>query len=237
MSASEDDLSALANGDPATVTVWSDLGCPWATLALHTLRASAAERGQELVIDHRAFPLELFNREPTPKFIVDAEIIVIAGQRPELGWRLWSGSESTYPCAMLPAMEAVQAAKSEQIGGLRGSDELDAALRKAFYVDCQCVSIHSVILDAAEECEHVDAAALAAALARGDGRAQVYQQWEVAKGPRVQGSPHLFGPDGFAVHNPGATYGWTGSPYEGGFPFLRNYDPKWTVELLDLLAG
>ncbi len=49
------------------MTVWSDLGCPWATLALHTLRASAAERGQELVIDHRAFPLELFNREPTAK--------------------------------------------------------------------------------------------------------------------------------------------------------------------------
>jgi len=35
--AGDDHRDELANPDPATVTVWSDLSCPWATLALHTL--------------------------------------------------------------------------------------------------------------------------------------------------------------------------------------------------------
>lgn len=102
---------------PPTITVWSDIGCPWATLALHTLHAAAAQRGAELLIDHRAFPLELFNREPTPKPIIDVELVAIAGLRPELDWRPWPGPDSTYPVTMLPALEAVQAAKNPAVGG------------------------------------------------------------------------------------------------------------------------
>ncbi|MFF3330839.1 DsbA family protein [Streptomyces sp. NPDC002888] len=225
---------ALLNADGRTVTVWSDLGCPWATLALHTLRERARERGRRVTIDHRAFPLELFNRMPTPKGILDAEIVTIAGHRPELGWRLWPGPDSHYPVTMLPPMEAVQAAKSPDVGGLIASDELDEALRRAFYVEGRCVSIHAVILDVAEQCAHVDTEQLAAALARGDGRAEVYRQWKVAEGPEVQGSPHLFAAGGFAVHNPGATYHWTAAP-PSGFPRLDAYDPKWADDLLDLL--
>jgi predicted DsbA family dithiol-disulfide isomerase len=222
----------LMNPDPRTVTVWSDIGCPWATLALHTLRERARERGVEILIDHRAFPLELFNRIPTPKHILDAEIVTIAGHRPELGWRFWAGPDSTYPVTTLPPMEAVQAAKDPSIGGLRGSDELDAALRKAFYVDGQCISMPSVILDVAAECEHVDPAKLATAIARGAGRPDVYDQWEIAKGPGVQGSPHLYAGNGFAAHNPGATYHWTNRP-PIGFPRLDDYHPEWVDELLD----
>src|SRR2546421_5874458 len=157
--------------DPAVVTVWSDIGCPWATLALHTLRARARERGQRLFVDHRAFPLELFNRRPTPKAILDAEVAVIGSHRPELGWAPWVAAEATYPVTTLPAMEAVQAAKDLAVGGLTGSDELDAALRRAFYTEGRCISLHPVILDVAEGCPPVDADALAAALAEGAGRA------------------------------------------------------------------
>ncbi|MFJ9644055.1 DsbA family protein [Streptomyces sp. NPDC101206] len=218
-----------------TVTVWSDIGCPWASLALHTLNDAVDRRQLDLQIDHRAFPLELFNSEPTPKFIVDPEIVTIAANRPELGWRLWSGRPETYPVTTLPALEAVQAAKDPAIGGLRGSDELDRALRTAFYVDSKCISLHSVILELAEGCEHVDAEALAAALARGSGRAEVYEQWRIAQGPGIQGSPHLFAADGYASHNPGATFTWTRSPYEGGFPRLDAYSTDWADELLDAL--
>jgi len=109
--AGDDHRDELANPDPATVTVWSDLSCPWATLALHTLHNAATERGVDLLIDHRAFPLELFNRSPTPKELVDAEVTVIAGRIPDLGWQLWHGPPHAYPATLLPAMEAVQAAK------------------------------------------------------------------------------------------------------------------------------
>jgi predicted DsbA family dithiol-disulfide isomerase len=227
----------LVSADRRTVTFWSDIGCPWATLALHTLHAAARERGVDLLVDHRAFPLELFNRMPTPKGIVDAETVIIGGRVPDLGWRLWHAPESTYPVTTLPALEAVQAAKSPAVGGLRASDELDTALRDAFYVRSLCISIPSVILEVAEQCEHVDQQqALAEALARGDGRAEVYRQWERAQRPDVQGSPHLFTADGHAAHNPGAVYHWTARP-PIGFPVLESYQQEWAGELLARLAG
>ncbi len=190
------DASVVANTDRRTVTVWSDIGCPWATLALHTLRTAALERAQEVLIDDREFE---------------------------------------YPVTTLPAMEAVQAAKNPVAGGLPASDELDAALRRAFYVDGRCISINSVILDIAEQCKNVDVDALAAALARGDGRAEVYDHWKVAQGPEIQGSPHLFTAGGFAAHNPGANYHWTAPPGEG-FPRLEHYSSKWANTLLDGLT-
>ena len=221
--------------DNPTVTVWSDIGCPWATLALHILHTAADRRGLPLLIDHRAFPLELFNQQPTPKYIVDAEVVVIGALRPELGWRRWAKSESSYPVTTLPALEAVQAAKDPAVGGLRASDELDSALRRAFYTDSACISIHSVIVEVAEQCEHVDTEELANSLARGSGRAEVYAHWRTAQGPNIQGSPHLFARDDYAAHNPGAVYKWTGDPLKGGFPRLDDYDPAWADELLDTL--
>ncbi|HEX5567839.1 MAG TPA: dithiol-disulfide isomerase, partial [Streptomyces sp.] len=215
---------------------WSDIGCPWATLALHTLHTAARERGRRLLVDHRAFPLELVPRQPTPKPIVDAETVVIAARRPELGWRLWSGPESQYPVTTLPALEAVQAAKDPAVGGLPASDELDTALRRAFYADNRCISVHAVILDVASQCEHVRVAALAEALARGSGRAEVYAQWRQARGSHVQGSPHLFAPGGWEAHNPGAVFHWTGDPNRGGLPFLESYSTSWAEELLDRTA-
>ncbi|MET8676164.1 DsbA family protein [Streptomyces sp. NPDC004647] len=223
--------------EPGSVTVWSDIGCPWASLVLHTLRGAAREREQEILIDHRAFPLELFNSQPTPKFIVEPEVIVIAARRPELGWRLWSGRESDYPSTMLPAMEAVQAAKDPAIGGLRGSDELDTALRRAFYAESRCISIPSEILDIAADCAHVDAAALAGAMERGTGRAEVYEQWRTAQGPEIQGSPQLFASGGYAAHNPGVTARWTGDPDHGGLPHLEDYDASWAEDLLGVVAA
>jgi predicted DsbA family dithiol-disulfide isomerase len=231
-----DSDSSTADRQPGAVTVWSDIGCPWATLALHTLHATASARGQRITVIHRAFPLELFNRMPTPKFIVDAEVTVIGGRHPELGWRPWRAAESTYPVTTLPALEAVQAAKDPAVGGPRASDELDAALRAAFYRDHLCISIPSVVLDIAAGCEHVDCDALANAIARGAGRAEVYQDWRIAQGPAVQGSPHLFAAGGFARHNPGVVYHWSDHP-PTGFPVYESYCDHWAGELLDLLAG
>jgi predicted DsbA family dithiol-disulfide isomerase len=236
MSAVTQDIdNEIADADPRIVTVWSDIGCPWATLALHTLHAAAAARGREVLVNHRAFPLELFNRMPTPKLIVDAEVVVIGGRHPELGWRPWQAPESTYPVTTLPALEAVQAAKDPSVGGPRASDELDTALRAAFFADHACISIPSVLLDVAADCEHVDAAALADAVARGAGRAEVYRDWRIAQGPAINGSPHVVTAAGFTRHNPGAVYHWSARP-PIGFPVYESYSDSWAGELLDLLA-
>ena len=233
----------IVNQDPAIVTVWSDVACPWAMLALHTLHAVAGEIGRDLVIDHRAFPLELFNRGPSPKTLVDAEIVVIGGRVPELGLQLWNAADFTYPVTTLPALEAVQAAKSPAIGGLRASDQLDTALRAAYFAESRCISVHAVILEVAEQCDLVDSDALAEAMSQGRGRAEVYGQWHTAQGPVVNGSPHLFAA-GYATHNPGVTYHWTarppiGFPWPGrhGYPVLEAYDRSWAAELLGHVQG
>ena len=233
----------LANADPRVVTVWSDVGCPWAMLALHTLHAAARELGRDLLVDHRAFPLELFNRQPTPKTLVEAELVAIGGNVPELGLQLWNAADFTYPVTTLPALEAIQAAKDPAVGGLRASDELDTALREAYLVESRCISVHSVILDVAKRCDHVNENALADAMARGAGRAEIYRQWHTAQGPEISGSPHLFA-SGFVAHNPGVTYRWTapppiGFPWPGkhGFPVLEHYDRSWATELLGQVPG
>ncbi|MFF8958723.1 DsbA family protein [Streptomyces sp. NPDC014894] len=230
------DIAALHATDEAVVTVWSDIGCPWATLALATLHTAAAERGREILVDHRAFPLELFNSESTPKPIIDAETVAIGALAPELGWRLWAGPDWRYPVTTLPALEAVQAAKAPAVGGLPASDQLDTALRHAFYGQGRCISLTSVILAVAADCPLVDETALADALAQGTARAAIHRDFAVARGPRVQGSPHLFTASGVDAHNPGADFVWTGDPYDGGFPHFRSYTRDWTNELLDRLA-
>lgn len=225
----------LVNQEQGILTVWSDIGCPWGSLALHTIHGRARERDVDLVIDHRAFPLELFNRRPTPKQILDVEIVAIAGLLPSMGWRLWGAPEATYAVTMVPAMAAVQAAKDGAVGGLRASDELDAALRRAFYEEGRCISIHAEILEVAEGCPAVFVPALKAALEGGAGTADVFAQWHIARDLPVEGSPHVFLSDTYAEHNPGVTYHWT-APAGEGFPRLEEYDATWADLVLDMIA-
>lgn len=226
----------LVNQDPHVLTVWSDIGCPWASLALHTVRGRARERDIDLVVDHRAFPLELFNRRPTPKVIIDVEVAAIAGAVTSLDWRPWAGRDSAYVVTTLPAMAAVQAAKDQVVGGLRASDELDAALRRAFYEEGRCISVYSEILEVAESCPTVFLPALEKAMQHGHGIREVFDQWRTAREFPVQGSPHIFLGDRHAAHNPGVTYRWTAGP-GAGFVRFEEYDPKWADVVLDLVAS
>ena len=53
---------------PGTIAVWSDLGCPWSHAVVWRLHDARRRLGLEAAsrFDHHAFPLELFNNEPTP---------------------------------------------------------------------------------------------------------------------------------------------------------------------------
>ena len=209
-----------------TFTVWSDIGCPWATLALHTLHAAMAGSGTTLRIDHRAFPLELVNREPTPKVGHDAEVAAIGAVRPELNWTPWDRPDATYPVTTLPALEAVQAAKRPEVGGLAASDELDTALRRAFFVEHRCISLHSVVEDVARQCPKVDADALMRLVRQGAGRAEIYAQLDTVQSEDVPGSPSIFAGDRLLGSNPGVTLEWVGP-----FPRIKAYDASWADEL------
>jgi predicted DsbA family dithiol-disulfide isomerase len=217
---------------PGTIVVFSDIGCPWAHAAVWRL-VDARRRlrlTDRVAIDHRAFPLELFNSEPTPRATVDAEWPVAASLAPRAGWSAWRGRSDGWPVTMLPAMEAVQAAKAQS---LEASAELDRALRRAFFAESRCVSLRHVILEIANECEGVDVAALAAALDDGRSRRALFEQWEIAKTDAVTGSPHFFLPDGGDMHNPGVTMRWEADDGRGGgFPVIESTAPGAYDELV-----
>ncbi len=221
------------NPESGVITVYADVGCPWAGLALHGLRRARERMGAESVfIDLRAFPLEVINGRPTPKPHVDAEVAVIGALEPSLGWQPWTGNDHAYPVTTLLALEAVQAAKRPEVGGLIASDALDAALRTAFFAESRCVSMLTVVLEVAEACPEVDEKALTKCMHFGAGRAEVITQCRNASDGAVAGSPHVFLPDGTEWHNPGVEMSMTGE-HGKGFPRVSSYDPSAYEEIIE----
>lgn len=223
---------------PGSLQVWSDVGCPWASLAVHRLRRRRRELGLDdaVRLDHRCFPLELVNGRPTPKRVLDAEVAVIAGHDPSLGWRPWQRPDWAWPGSTLLALEAVQAAKADPVGGLPASEQLDAALRHAFYAESRPVHVLAEVLDVARGCDALDADALERALRSGAARAAVFADWEAAQPWGVQGSPHVFLPDGGDVANPGLSVEWTGE-HGQGYPVIAADDPSVYDDLLRQAAA
>src|SRR5699024_12255131 len=105
-------VMAAFNSEPGVITVWSDVACPWATLALHTLREQAGAQNVVLHIDHRVFPLEIVNSSSTPKPMHDDEVERITADLPSLVWQQWTQPAWQYPATMLPSIQAGQAAKN-----------------------------------------------------------------------------------------------------------------------------
>jgi predicted DsbA family dithiol-disulfide isomerase len=207
--------------EPNTIVVFSDIGCPWAHAAVHQLHEARSRNGLDgrVSFDHRAFPLELINGRPTPKHVLDAEVPVIAKHVPGAGWSRWDAPDYYYPVTTLPAMEAVQAAKEQDLGL---SDRLDRALRRAWFEDSRCVSLFTEILDAARSIDGLDVAALSEALVEGRFRRWIFADLDAARSDEVKGSPHLFLPDGSDAHNPGMDMSWEEGDER---PIVHSYDP------------
>jgi predicted DsbA family dithiol-disulfide isomerase len=218
---------------PGTVVVFADIACPWSHVALfrlHRARESLG-MGDDVVFDMRAFPLEYFNGQPTPKRVLDAEIPVAGGLEPEAGWAMWRRREWDYPVTTLLALEAVQAAKGQ---GLRAGEQLDHALRSALFGRGINVSMRHEILAVAEDCGAVDADALREALDEGRARRMVFEQAETARAV-VQGSPHFFLPDASDVHNPGVRLHWHGK-HGVGFPIVDSDEPAVYEDIVKVAA-
>lgn len=207
----------------ASIVVWQDIACPWATIALTRLRRARDRRGVagSVVVELRAFPLELINERPTPKSVLDAEIPVAGALEPDFGWRLWQRRPWEWPVTTLPALEAVYAAadQSRQV-----AEDLDMALRKAFFCDSRTVSLHHEIVGVARGVADLDVDKLRRDLMSGRFRDRLFQDFEIARSETVEGSPHLFLPDGTSEANPGIELHWEGE-HGKGFPIVDKDDP------------
>lgn len=222
--------------EPGTLVVYSDIGCPWAHVAVWRLWDARRRLGLEdrVRFDHRVFPLELFNSEPTPRNELEPEMPICAGLAPRAGWQPWSAPEWAWPVTMLPPMEAVQAAKAQ---GLAAAEALDRGLRRAFWGESRCISLRHVILEVASETDGLDLAALSAALDAGRARQAIFEQWEVAKSDEVQGSPHLFAPDGTNAQNPGLEMDWNQGDDGVWLPTILRDDADAYADLLRRAAA
>lgn len=222
---------------PGTIAVWSDLGCPWSHAVVWRLHDARRRLGVEgrVRLDHHAFPLELFNSEPTPRRERDAEWPVAASLAPRAGWQAWSAPDHTWPVTMLPPMEAVQAAKLQS---LEASEALDRDLRRAFWGESRCISLRHQILEVAGACDGLDLATLTGALDDGRARRALFDDWTVARTDEVRGSAHLFAPDGTNAQNPGITIGWIGDDGGGGgAACIEADDPAAIDDLVRRAAG
>ncbi|MCV0404326.1 MAG: DsbA family protein [Chloroflexi bacterium] len=215
---------------PGSLAVWSDIGCPWSHAVVWRLHDARRRLGLEdhVVLDHHAFPLELFNSEATPRPRIEAEWPVARVLAPRAGWQAWAAPDHAWPVTMLPAMEAVQAAKRQS---LAAAEALDRGLRRAFFGESRCVSLRHVILEVATEADVVDVALLAETLDAGTARGALYADWATARGDEVRGSAHVFAPDGTSAQNPGIEIDWRPGGGEGTYVVTRD-DPDAIEDLV-----
>lgn len=201
--------------EPGTIVLFSDIACPWATVAVERFHEARQRSGAPVRLVHRAFPLELVNERATPKPTLDVEIPVTAKLVNRL-FRSWSGQLHEWPVTTLLALEAVRAAGDQ-------AEALDRALRRAFFHDSRCISLRSVVLDVARTV----GADIEDAIDDGRCRRAVIDDLALARSGVVKGSPHAFLPDGTDVHNPGIAMHWA-----AGKPVIDTDDPKVWDELL-----
>jgi predicted DsbA family dithiol-disulfide isomerase len=215
--------------DDHAIVVFSDIACPWAHIAVHRLLAARAKLGleSELAIDHRPFPLELVNGRPTPKQILDAEIPGCMELEPEAGWSL-EPSPWTYPVSTLPALEAVQAAKSQ---GSSLSERLDVTLRRAMFAEWRCLAVFPVVMEVAETVEGLDTEQLWNEIVSGRARADFFHHDRLGRSDAIPGSPTLVLADGSTHHNPGIEMHWDDSP--GETLVIDSDDPGVMTELVE----
>lgn len=181
---------------PVTVRVFSDLTCPWAYLTAWRLRRVAPEWAGRVRLVWASLPLELVNREATPKDVIEAELPILRDVAPDIPLHPWKPPAWQWPVTVLPAFEAVKCAEAQ---GDDQAMEYNWLVRHAFFAESRCIALRHVLLDLATEAG-LDVARFASDFDRGRFRGRVMAEsqagWEEL---HVAGSPTLVLPDGSQV--------------------------------------
>lgn len=186
--------------EPIPIAMYADLSCPYAYVSAYRLRKLRNEYRETIVIEHKSLSLEYVNREPTPKPVLEAELPLLVREEPDIPYHPWSRPESEWPVTMWPAFEAVKCAERQDI---TLADDLDWALRMAFFAQSRCICMRHVLLELAQQVG-LDMGRFADDFDRGVTKYQVLQEaqegWERL---HVEGSPTFVLPSGKQVSNVG----------------------------------
>lgn len=178
---------------PIHIAMYSDVHCPYAYISAYRLRKLRQEYQGKIVIEHKSLALEYVNKRPTPKIILETETPVLLLDEPELPYSPWHRPVSEWPVTMWPAFEAIKCAERQS---WELADDLDWAIRRAFFVEAQCISMRHVLFELAEKVG-LDMQRFADDFNRGITKYQVLQEakdgWERLK---VEGSPTFVLPSG-----------------------------------------
>lgn len=189
-----------------SIDIWSDLHCPWALIAVHRLRKARDEHGLDVTFAPRAWPLEWVNGHGTPRSIVTTETAALAGHEP-LVFNAYTAE--SWPSTFLPAFELVAAAR--RVHGPRAAEDVDYALRLAFFRDSVDVSVLAGLRHALTLAPGLEPEPVLDAWMRTNTRSDVAEDYRISQTLPIQGSPQIFWPDGSTTHNPGMTdHQWRG---------------------------
>lgn len=175
------------------IELYSDLHCPYAYLTAYRLRKLRDKYRGKIRIIHKSLALEYVNKRSTPRGIIAEETPVLMLEEPDIPYIPWSRPDAEWPVTMWSAFEAVKCA-AEQSDDL--AYDLDWLIRKAFFHDSLCISMHNVIFDLARQAE-LDMSRFEDDFLSGRFRLKAYQDarkgWEQLK---VEGSPTFVLPSG-----------------------------------------
>lgn len=209
------------------VTIWSDVHCPWATTAIHRLRAARDQDGLDVEFQLRAWPLELVNGEAGSRDSLMLEVGVLSTYEPEI---FSAYDNDAWPSTFLPALELVAAAR--RVHGPRAAEDVDYALRLSFFRDGVDISLRPGLEKAVQLAagfgSGLDGEAVLAEWDSGAPRADVLADFRESKNVGVSGSPHVFWPDGTDTVNPG----FSGLQMQRGIPRIGSADPGAPARLL-----
>ncbi len=182
------------------LTIWSDLTCPWAYVAVLRLHRTRDRLGaDEVEFDLRAFPLETTEGGAPGESQVRADVGTLV-QLEGSGFSLYEGA--TWPASTILASEAQKWGFSvgQDIG-----ERFDLALRRGFFLHSHDLGRREELLAVAKT-EGLASDDLAAALDTGRFRAAVAADAAEAAASDIEGSPTVVLPDGAAHFNPGIAF-------------------------------
>lgn len=207
------------------ITIWSDLYCPWAYVAVLRLHRMRSHLGADRVVfDLRSYPLELTDHRYLDTDLAHSEVVALAQLEPTA----FSGHPGlSWASTRLPAFEAQKWGFSlgQEIG-----EGFDLALRRAVFLHGHDLSLRHELL-AVAAAEGLMAEQLGAALDDGRFRKAVMADFADAQDLPIEGSPQVFLPDGTTHHNPGITY-----RVQRGIPIIEADHPSVYEELIQVAA-
>jgi predicted DsbA family dithiol-disulfide isomerase len=178
------------------IALYADLACPYAYVVAYRLRKLRDDYHGRLIVEHKSLSLEYVNRQPTPKRVLDSECPLLMLAEPELPWEPWHAPLSEWPVTVWPAFEAVKCAERQDAAF---ADDLDWAIRTAFFAESRCISMRHVLFELAEQVG-LAMDRFAQDFDSGQAKEQVMREtrdgWERLK---VAGSPTLVLPSGRQV--------------------------------------